>query len=174
MATRPLTADRWADMLDRFLSVARKDSCRSMPGYHDDGPLLGLLLRLASQRWGTEMDGALESLGVTGVTSAHARVIPFVPPGGATIQELAQRANVRKQTMAQSVDQLVASGYVERRPDPNDRRATIVRLTAKGRQLRPRSHEAGARVERAWAAEIGSADLETLRAILTKLVDVER
>ena len=141
---------------------------------HEGAPLLGLLLRLASQRWGAEMDGILEELGVTGVTSAHARVIPFVPPEGASIQELAQRANVRKQTMTQSVDQLVASGYVERRPDPNDRRATIVRLTAKGRQLRPKSREAGARVERAWAAEVGSDELEALRAVLMRLVAYEQ
>ncbi len=37
-------------------------------------------------------------------------------------------------TMTNRVDRLVARGLVERRPDPDDRRGVLVRLTASGRQ----------------------------------------
>jgi DNA-binding MarR family transcriptional regulator len=136
-------------------------------------PLLGLLLRLANQRWSAEMNAALRDLGVEQLTSAHARVIPFVPPGGASIQELSRLANVRKQTMAQSVEQLELAGYVERRPDPADRRASLVLLTEKGSALRPKSHAAGRQVEEAWGKELGPEAMQQLRAALVSLVDLE-
>src|SRR5690242_13866384 len=106
-------------------------------------PLLGLLLRLANQRWASELDTAFRHAGFDDVTSAHAVVMPFVPPEGANIGELARRAKVRRQTMAQSVERLVATGYVERTPDPQDARATIVRLGPRGNALRQAAVEAG-------------------------------
>ena len=133
-------------------------------------PLIGLLLRLANQRWSTEMDAELDKLGVRDLTAAHARVIPFVPPEGVSVQALARKANVRKQTMAQSVEQLVAAGLVERRPDPNDRRASLVVLTEAGLAIRPMSRKAGGTVERAWADQLGQDRLEALRAALIELV----
>jgi DNA-binding MarR family transcriptional regulator len=133
-------------------------------------PLIGLLLRLANQRWSVEMDAELEKLGVRDLTAAHARVIPFVPPEGASVQALATMANVRKQTMAQSVEQLAAAGLVERRPDPDDRRASLVILTEAGLAIRPMSRKAGGIVERAWAGQLGQDRLEALRAALIEVV----
>jgi DNA-binding MarR family transcriptional regulator len=133
-------------------------------------PLVGLLLRLAAQQWGTEMDAALRADGVEGITPAHANVMPFVPAEGIQIGELARLAKVRKQSMAHSVDLLVAAGYVTRRPDPADGRASLVFLTDKGRALGPASHRAGVRVEEDWAAILGRDDLEHLRQTLMRLL----
>jgi len=140
-----------------------------MTGHHPQ-PLVGLLLRLANQRWSTEMDAELEKLGVRDLTAAHARVIPFVPPQGVSVQTLATKANVRKQTMARSVEQLIAAGLVERRPDPSDGRAWLVVLTEAGLAIRPMSRKAGGRVERTWADQLGEDRLEALRAALIELV----
>ena len=133
-------------------------------------PLVGLLLRLAAQQWGTEMDAALRADGVEGITPAHANVMPFVPAEGIQIGELARLAKVRKQSMAHSVDLLVAAGYVTRRPDPADGRASLVFLTDKGRALGPASQRAGVRVEEDWAAILGRDDLEHLRQTLMRLL----
>jgi DNA-binding MarR family transcriptional regulator len=136
-------------------------------------PLVGLLLRLAAQQWGTDMDGALRARGVEGLTRAHANVIPFVPPEGIQVGALARLARVRKQSMAQSVDLLVASGYVTRRPDPDDGRASLVYLTDKGRALGPTSLDAGRQVEADWALVVGRDDLEHLRRTLVHLLELE-
>jgi DNA-binding MarR family transcriptional regulator len=136
-------------------------------------PLIGLLLRLAAQQWGTDMDVALQGYGITGLTPAHATVIPFVPAQGIQIGELARRAKVRKQSMAQSVELLTATGYVTRRPDPHDRRANLIFLTDKGRALRPASRDAGERVEEDWAAVVGRDDLERLRRTLIRLLKLD-
>lgn len=139
-------------------------------------PLVGLLLRLAAQQWGTEMDAALQAHGVEGLTPAHAMVIPFVPAQGIQIGELAALAKVRKQSMAHSVELLVAAGYVVRQPDPRDGRASLIFLTDKGRALGPASRNAGQRVESDWAAAVGRDNIEHLRHTLMTLLhlDTER
>jgi DNA-binding MarR family transcriptional regulator len=133
-------------------------------------PLVGLLLRLAAQQWGADMDAALQADGVEGITPAHANVIPFVPAEGIQIGELARLAKVRKQSMAQSVELLVASGYVTRRRDPDDGRASLIFLTDKGRALWPAARRAGDRVEEDWAAVVGRDDIENLRRTLMRLL----
>jgi DNA-binding MarR family transcriptional regulator len=112
--------------------------------------------------------------GVTGLTPAHANVIPFVPAAGIQIGELARLAKVRKQTMAQSVELLATSGYVTRRPDPNDRRASLIFLTAKGRALWPASRSAGQQVEQDWAAIVGRDNIDHLRRTLIILLRSDR
>ncbi|MET7403483.1 MarR family transcriptional regulator [Dactylosporangium sp. NPDC005572] len=136
-------------------------------------PLIGLLLRLAAQQWGTDMDAALQVHGVTGLTPAHANVIPFVPPQGIQIGELANLAKVRKQSMAHSVELLTAAGYVTRRPDPDDGRASLIFLTDKGRALGPASRSAGQRVEGDWAAVVGRDNIDHLRRTLMRLLEPE-
>ena len=142
-----------------------------MPGHPQ--PLIGLLLRLANQRWSTEMESELEKLGVRGLTAAHARVIPFVPPEGVSVQALATKANVRKQTMAQAVEELEKMGYVDRRPDPGDRRARRVFLTPRGKKIPTVAVTAGRDVEARWAQLTSPRRIETLRrslhALLTEL-----
>jgi DNA-binding MarR family transcriptional regulator len=87
-----------------------------------------------------------------------------------TVSELADRARVRKQTMAQAVDQLERTGYVERRPNPRDRRSRLVFLTERGASVTPVTHAAAARVEERWAELTSPQELETLRASLLSLV----
>ena len=46
-------------------------------------------------------------------------VFPFVGPEGISVSQWpAVLAHVRKQTMAQAVEQLELAGYVERKPNP--------------------------------------------------------
>ncbi|WP_170323564.1 MarR family winged helix-turn-helix transcriptional regulator [Cryptosporangium phraense] len=97
-------------------------------------------------------------------------MIPFVPAEGIQIGQLAKLAKVRKQTMAQSVEQLVASGYVRRGPDPSDRRASLIFLTEAGRALGPTSLVAGRKVEEGWAEVVGTEELEQVRRALIRLL----
>jgi DNA-binding MarR family transcriptional regulator len=93
-----------------------------------------------------------------------------VPPDGITVSELSDLARVRKQTMAQAVDQLERTGYVERRPNPRDRRSQLVFLTERGTSVTPVTHAAAARVEERWAELTSPQELEALRASLLNLV----
>jgi DNA-binding MarR family transcriptional regulator len=133
-------------------------------------PLIGLLLRLLYQQYAQDIEAALSDAGFGDLRPAHANVFPFVPPEGISVSELAQLARVRKQTMAQAVDQLEQLGYVERRPNPGDRRSRLVFLTARGESVKPITHATAAGVEKRWADLTSAADLEALRASLLRLL----
>ncbi|MFL6075714.1 MAG: MarR family winged helix-turn-helix transcriptional regulator [Mycobacteriales bacterium] len=133
-------------------------------------PPVGLLLRLVYQHHSQAIEAALREAGFDDVGPAAANVFPFVPPEGITVSALADLARVRKQTMAQAVDQLERAGYVERRPNPHDRRARLVYLTERGASVTPVTHAAAARVEERWAQLTGPAELEALRAALLRLL----
>lgn len=134
------------------------------------GPSIGLLLRLVHQHWANEIDAALRAAGFDGIRPPHANVFPFVPAEGIQVSKLAELARVRKQTMAQAVEQLESAGYVERRPDPRDRRARLVFLTARGQAVRPVAVTAGRRVEESWAELTSRRELESLRRSLQELL----
>jgi len=133
-------------------------------------PALGLLLRLLHQHWGEDVDAALRAAGLHGIRAAHANVFPFVPPDGIPVSELARLATMRKQSMAEAVDQLERAGYVQRRPDPTDRRARRVFLTERGAAVRAVAVAAGREVEQRWAALTGPGEIEAVRATLLTLL----
>jgi DNA-binding MarR family transcriptional regulator len=133
-------------------------------------PLLGLLLRLVYQHHAQDIEAALRDAGFDDIRPAAANVFPFVPPEGITVSGLAELAGVRKQTMAQAVDQLERTGYVERRPNPRDRRSRLVFLTGRGASVPPVTHAAAARVEERWAELTSPDEVEALRASLLRLL----
>ena len=55
--------------------------------------------------------------------------------GGARLTELARASRITKQSMGALVDELERHGYVERVADPDDGRASRVRLTTRCRAL---------------------------------------
>jgi DNA-binding MarR family transcriptional regulator len=136
---------------------------------------LGLLLRLLHQHWVQAIHAALDDAGFGDVRPSHANVFTFVPAAGIQVSELTQLAHVRKQTMAQAVEELEQLGYVERRPDPDDRRARLVFLTSRGELVRPVAMAAGRRVEARWAALASTQQIEALRdSLLLLLRQVQR
>jgi DNA-binding MarR family transcriptional regulator len=80
----------------------------------------------------------------------HGNVMQFLDDGGTRVSVLAGRAEMTKQSMAELVSHLERLGYVERVPEPSDRRAKLVRATPRGKQTferrpgHPRLHVAGA------------------------------
>jgi DNA-binding MarR family transcriptional regulator len=133
-------------------------------------PLIGLLLRLVYQHYAQDIHAALHEAGFGDIRSSHANVFPFVPPEGITVSGLAELAGVRKQTMAPAVEQLERMGYVERRPNPHDRRSRLVYLTERGESVKPITHATAARVEERWAELMSPEELEALRATLLRLL----
>jgi DNA-binding MarR family transcriptional regulator len=133
-------------------------------------PLIGLLLRLVYQHHAQAIEAALHEAGFDDIRPAAANVFPFVPPDGITVSRLAELARVRKQSMAQAVDQLERTGYVERRPNPRDHRSKLVFLTPRGAGVPPVTHAAAARVEEHWARLINPAQFDALRATLLNLL----
>jgi DNA-binding MarR family transcriptional regulator len=72
--------------------------------------------------------------------------------------------------MTKRIDQLAAAGLVERRPDPTDRRGTLVRLTRRGRRLIDAAIDVHLANERAILSSLKVADRRELDSILRTLL----
>jgi hypothetical protein len=91
-----------------------------------------------------------------------------MPEAGAA--RLGECARAGRALRGQPPGHLEASGYLERGPDPRDRRAARVRLTERGEAIRPAAIAAGRAVEEAWAAHAGAEEVEALRHALRRLL----
>jgi len=92
-----------------------------------------------------------------------------VDDDGNQVSELARRAQITKQSMADLVARLERHGYVERVPDPNDRRAKLVRATARGREVYAIAREALAEIERERTARLCARKMRQLHRLLQEL-----
>ena len=137
---------------------------RNDPG----GPLIGALLRLAHGQVVAHIDAGLARAGHAPLLGPATQPL-FDHPEGLRLTDLAARAGVTKQAMAEMVETMIAVGYVERVPDPADRRARRLRLTRQGRAVGQHVRAMVREVERDWARQIGApriaALVDTLRAI---------
>ena len=66
------------------------------------------------------------------ISAAHIHITRHLALGGDRLTDLAERAGMSKQAMANLVDQCEAWGLVTREADPRDARARIVRFTDMG------------------------------------------
>lgn len=73
-------------------------------------------------------------------------------------------------TMTNRVDRLAARGFVERSPDPDDRRGVIVRLTAEGKTAVDGAFEALLDAERTFLADLPAAERDQLGELLRTLL----
>jgi DNA-binding MarR family transcriptional regulator len=88
---------------------------------------------------------------------------------GVTQQELAERLLVTKGNVCGVLDRLENLGWVERRPDPEDRRANRLYLTAAGRRKLEAVMPAHDELVLAVMQNVSGADVKTLRKILGEI-----
>jgi DNA-binding MarR family transcriptional regulator len=109
--------------------------------------------------------------GVTLDRAAYAALCRVREAGPLRLSELAARMGVDASTASRQVQQLERTGLVGRVGDPDDRRASLLELTAEGDRVLTRMRQARRasldQVLAGWSA----ADRRTLAALLTRLVD---
>lgn len=133
---------------------------------------LGLLLLLPYRSMEARVFAALAAAGFDDFTPAQARVFQRIAPGGSRLTDLAEQAQITKQSAGFLVDQLAKAGYVERVPDPTDARARLVRIAPRGARAVPLAAAIVAEVEAEWTAHLGADRIAWLREILTDLRDI--
>jgi DNA-binding MarR family transcriptional regulator len=140
---------------------------------HDGGmaePDLPRLLLEASRALGTEVVASLDERGFPDARPGHAVLFMHIDRRwGTRLTDLARRARMTKQGMMLVVDELETRGYVRRVPDPEDARAKVVRLTARGRRYVAEARRAVAAVEARARRELGDRRYEVLWSALEEL-----
>ena len=114
----------------------------------------------------------LAAAGFGDVTAAQGRVFARIDPDGTRVTDLAERAQVTKQTAGFLVDQLERAGYVHRVPDPRDARARLVRIAERGQAAIEVARRTEAEVEAEWTLHLGRAGAGQLRRALARLREI--
>ena len=133
---------------------------------------LGLLLFIPYRALENRVFAALAAAGFEDFTTAQARIFQRIGPNGTRLTELAQAAQVTKQTAGFLVDQLERAGYVERVEDPADGRARLVSITPRGARTIPIGAAEIAVVEAEWANHLGAHRMAELRKTLSALREI--
>jgi len=95
-------------------------------------PVLPALLRAARGAYGDAVREQLAAGGFDDMPRNGPYVIGGAANHGAPIPGLIRELGVSKQAASQLIDTLVLRGYLERRPDPEDRRKIVIDLTERG------------------------------------------
>ena len=131
------------------------------------------LLGLASDAMLAEFTARVEESEFGDIRPSHACVFRYVRGSGLRLTEIAELTNMTKQSVGEVVDDLEARGYVERVPDPADRRAKLIRLTRRGEEAQAFGFRAFAEIEEEWAERHGAESITGLRKVLEKIVAEE-
>lgn len=132
-------------------------------------PNLGILLYVAYRALEQRAHAAVVAAGITDITLAQARIAARIGPHGTRVSNLAEQARVTKQSAGFLVEQLEAAGYVERVPDPADRRARLVQLTARADRVVAAANAEVERVLTEWDHHVGADRIQQLQETLLDL-----
>lgn len=137
-------------------------------------PEIARLLLEAHRALSVEFVEEMSDRGWDEVRPGHAALFLHIDRrSGTRLTELARRARMTKQGMMLLVDDLEQRGYVRRIPDPEDARAKIVRLTARGRRYVAEARRAVAAIEARIRRDLGSSGYDELRGSLEFLAGIE-
>lgn len=129
---------------------------------------VGRLLNNAIKRFESSILQQMSDAGHGGFSLSHITITRNLDVSGTRATEIARRAGVTKQSMGELITQLEKTGIIERRPDPDDRRAKIVCFTPTGMNWLNAFRAALQEAERQMEKELGSADLRLLKRALDK------
>lgn len=135
-------------------------------------PLTGLL-DVVMESMLVEFRAELGESEFSDVRPTHGCVFRFVREDGMRLTRLAELAHITKQSAGEIVDDLAARGYVERVPDPADKRAKLIRLTERGREAQAYGFGLFGEVEKRWMDRYGREKIEGLRQTLEEIAAAE-
>jgi len=137
-----------------------------------DTPNTGVLMFVAYRSMEQRIFEAVHAAGFADVTLAQGRFFARIQQQGNRLTELAEMAQVTKQTAQFMVDQLEKHGYVTREPDPTDARARLVRIAPRGRAAQDVAQATEQAIEREWAHHLGAERMAALRDAVVRLREI--
>ena len=133
-------------------------------------PDLGVLASRLLFSLQDELFTELADAGYDDLLPRHGSVLAYLDEDGIRATELARLSGRHKQIIGRIVDELEELGYVERRPDPEDRRAKLIFPTERGLDQVRLGDEIVAEIEARHAKEIGAKSYAQFRDVLRGVV----
>ena len=133
---------------------------------------LGFLLAKTTQRWNDRLAREFAAAGYKEVRPSYGSILlPLYEEDGLRMGELGRRAHLSKQTMTSLVRRAERDGLVERRPDADDARASLVFLTARSRAFAPVADTILRELHEDVGRRLGAERLDALREALAELLE---
>lgn len=133
-------------------------------------PIGQLLVRML-RSFRVDLYRRAQEAGYGDIREAHLQVFGSIDWAGTRLTELAARSNMTRPAMAELVDELQQAGYLDRRPDPSDGRAKLIRPTRKGRRVLAQALRAVEDIEHGYAEAVGAERFDALVSTLQALLD---
>ncbi|MYS87960.1 MarR family winged helix-turn-helix transcriptional regulator [Embleya scabrispora] len=130
----------------------------------------GLLLGRAYEAFVQELHAHLAARGFPIVGASYGYVLRTLDGESVTATQLGERLGITAQGAAKIVDEMVAAGCVERRPDPADGRAKRLYLAPRGREMLDVVRAFHADFEHRLTARAGAQPVAITRETLTRIV----
>ena len=135
-----------------------------------DIPLIGLLTAL-TRWWEDRHFELMAEAGFGDLRRAHNAVIVNLPASGLRLTQIADAAGISKQATAELVDDLVAKGYLVRRPDPSDGRAKIIVWAERGKAAHAATMKAFPKMEAELATVLSKKAMAEMKGSLRRLFE---
>lgn len=140
---------------------------------NDEQPVdLGVALFIPYRYMEDRIFRALQDAGFDDWTLAQLRVFQRMAPDGSRLTDLADQAQMSKQSAGVMVDQLERLGYVRRVPDPTDGRARLIVIEERGRRAAQVAMATSAEILAEWKTFLGTRNFTLLQQILDQLREI--
>ena len=100
----------------------------------------------------------------------HLLVIISKYPDGVRQKTIAERAGIRQSSASELINKLESTGYIDRKVDPDDKRATLLTLTEKGQARAAEVEDERKAMFEGIFAKLTDEEKETLSQLLDKLL----
>ena len=139
----------------------------------DEQPVdLGVALFIPYRYMEDRIFRAVQDAGFDDWTLAQVRVFQRLAPDGSRLTDLADQAQMSKQSAGVLVDQLERLGYVRRVPDPTDGRARLIVIEERGRRAAEVAMATSTEILAEWKAFLGTRNFALLHQILDQLREI--
>ncbi|MFG6193090.1 MarR family winged helix-turn-helix transcriptional regulator [Nonomuraea sp. JJY05] len=101
----------------------------------------------------------------------YAALVALRESGPVSQAELSRRTGIYRSDMVAVINELAERGFVERAPDPADRRRNVITITLEGLQQVRRLHTLIASLQDELFAPLSQPEREQLSGLLTRLLE---
>ena len=132
------------------------------------------LMRSARGAYAQSIRAQLHAARITDLPRNGAFILAGIDTSGGPRQDLPSELGVTKQAVSQVIDLLVNRGYLEREPDPDDRRRVRLSLTKRGEDVVAAVLRGIEAVDRQLEAAVSAEKVEALRSALSALAGIKQ
>ena len=136
----------------------------------DLGVLAGRLLFAIQQ----ELFATLAAQGYDDLHPRHGAVLAYLDVDGVRATDLSRLSGQHKQVIGTMIDELETLGYVQRKPDPADRRAKLVCPTERGQAQMRTADKIMAGIQDRHARRLGRDAFTQFKAAFLDVTDHQR